>query len=66
MFENILVAGWPCQPKSFGVPLVFKEVIGEVEAMDTLFAVEQAYPRACQAMLDTFFPGRLSNRERER
>lgn len=66
MFENILVAGWPRQPKSFGVSLVFKEVIGEVGVMDTLFVVEQAYTRAGQAMLDTFFPGRLSNKERDR
>lgn len=66
MFENILVAGWPRQPKYFGIPLVFKEVIGEAGVMDTLFAVEQAYPRAGQAMLNTFFPGRLSNKERER
>lgn len=37
----------------FGVPLVFKEVIGAAGVMDTLFAVEQAYPRAGQAMLET-------------
>ncbi|KAL4784438.1 hypothetical protein BJX76DRAFT_347796 [Aspergillus varians] len=66
IFENILVAGWPRQPKSFGVPLIFKDVIGEARVMDTLFAVEEAYPRVGLAMLDTFFPGRIAPKEKER
>ncbi|KAL4902931.1 hypothetical protein BDW74DRAFT_54664 [Aspergillus multicolor] len=66
IIENILVAGWPRRPKAFGVPLTFKEVIGEPRVMETLFAVEEAYPRVGLAMLDTFFPGRLSHKEKER
>lgn len=64
--ENIFVAGGRRRPEAFGVPLRFREVIGETKVMETLFAVERAYPRAGQAMLETFFPGKLAPKEVER
>lgn len=66
MLENIFVAGSPRRPSAFGMPLIFEDVIGEVKAMDTLFAVEQAYPRVGRSLLGTFFPGRLRPKEQER
>lgn len=44
----------------------FDRIIGEIEVMDTLFAVEKAHPRAGVAMLETFFPGRLLPSEKAR
>jgi hypothetical protein len=64
--ENIFAAESPRRPEAFGVHLTFKEVIGEMKVMDTLFAVEKAYPHAGQAMLDIFFPGRLAPWEQEK
>lgn len=64
--ENIFVAGAQRRPEAFGVPLKFREVIAETSVMETLFSVEKAYPRAGQAMLDTFFPGKLRPKEVER
>lgn len=64
--EDIFVAGSPRHPAAFGMPLNFENVIGEAKVMNTLFAVEQAYPRVGRSMLDTFFPGKLRPKERER
>jgi hypothetical protein len=59
ILQNIFVAGWRRSPKAFGVPLNFETVIGEPKVMDTLFAVEKAYPRVGRSMRETFFPGKL-------
>ncbi|SPO00289.1 uncharacterized protein DNG_03134 [Cephalotrichum gorgonifer] len=65
--QNILVAGWPRSPEAFGIPLrEEKHVFGEQKVMDTLFAVEDKYPRVGRSMLDTFFPGKLLPEEEER
>jgi hypothetical protein len=66
ILENIFVAGSPRRPAAFGMPLIFEAVIGEAKVMDTLFAVERAYPRVGRSMVDTFFPGRLRAKEQER
>lgn len=62
--QNIFVAGWRRFPEAFGVPLLFDGVIGEPKVMDTLFAVEKAYPRLGKSMLAVFFPGNLRQRKR--
>lgn len=59
MLQNIFIAGWPRRPQDFGIPLHFEEVIGRVKVMQTLYAVEEKYPRAGRSMRDTFFPARL-------
>ncbi|KAK5000608.1 hypothetical protein LTR66_000581 [Elasticomyces elasticus] len=65
--QNVFVAGWPRTPDAFGVPLTFNTVIGETKVMDTLFAVEEDYPRLGKSMLDTFFPsGNLRPAEKVR
>jgi hypothetical protein len=66
ILENIFVAGSPRHPAAFGMPLNFENVIGEAKVMNTLFAVEQAYPRVGRSILDTFFLGKLRAKERER
>jgi len=66
ILQNIFVAGWRRFPKSFGVPLNFKTVIGKPKVMDTLFEVEETYPRLGRSMLDTFFPGKLRPDEEKR
>ncbi|KAB5513498.1 hypothetical protein GE09DRAFT_1266805 [Coniochaeta sp. 2T2.1] len=66
ILQNIFVAGWRRFPEAFGVPLIFDDVIGKPKVMDTLFAVEGAYPRVGRSMLDTFFPGKLSPEEEKK
>lgn len=66
MLENIFVAASPRSPAAFGMPLMFEDVIGEPKAMDTLFALEEAYPRVGRSLLVTFFPGKLRLKEQER
>ncbi|KAK2608628.1 hypothetical protein QQS21_002857 [Conoideocrella luteorostrata] len=63
MLENLYEAGKNRLPESFGVSLVFKEVIAEPKVMATLFAVEEKYPRVGRSMLGTFFPGRMRDEE---
>ncbi|KAJ9609566.1 hypothetical protein H2200_005893 [Cladophialophora chaetospira] len=57
ILQNIFVAGWRREPKAFGIPLTFEEVIGEPKVMDTLYAVEEKYHHVGASMLETFFPG---------
>jgi hypothetical protein len=66
ILQNIFVAGWRRFPEAFGVPLIFDGVIGKPKVMDTLFAVEEAYPRVGRSMLDTFFPGKLRPEEEKK
>ncbi|OMP86834.1 hypothetical protein BK809_0000509 [Diplodia seriata] len=67
MLQNIYVAGARRRPEAAGVPLEFREVVGETKVFDTLLEVERKYPRLGKSMLDTFFPGgRLTNEERAR
>jgi hypothetical protein len=46
-------------PGAFGIHLRLKEVIGRVEVMDTLYEVEEIFPRLGRSMLQTYFPGHL-------
>lgn len=67
MAQNVYVAGARRRPEAVGVPLVFREVIGETKVFETLLRVEERYPKVGRSMLDTFFPGgHLSEEERER
>lgn len=67
MVQNIYVAGSRRRPEAVGVPLEFREVIGETKAFETLLKVEEKYPKVGRSMLDTFFPGgHLSEEERAR
>ncbi|PGH18803.1 hypothetical protein AJ79_00216 [Helicocarpus griseus UAMH5409] len=66
ILQNIVVAGCRRNPEAFGVPLTFVEVIGEIKIMATLYKVEEKYPGLGRNMLDTFFPGKLRDYERDR
>ncbi|KAB2571750.1 hypothetical protein DBV05_g9574 [Lasiodiplodia theobromae] len=67
MAQNVYVAGARRRPEAVGVPLVFREVIGETKVFETLLRVEERYPKVGRSMLDTFFPGgHLSEEERVR
>ncbi|KAJ8096512.1 hypothetical protein POJ06DRAFT_264010 [Lipomyces tetrasporus] len=66
ILQNIFVAGWRRFPEAFGVPLIPAGVIGKPKVMDTLFAVERAYPGLGRSMLDTFFPGKLRPDEQKK
>ncbi|KAF7512060.1 hypothetical protein GJ744_002773 [Endocarpon pusillum] len=57
--QNVLVAGWRCNPSSLGVHLKYREVFGEMATMDTLIALETAYPLFGKSLLPVFFPGDL-------
>ncbi|OJD36886.1 uncharacterized protein BKCO1_900040 [Diplodia corticola] len=67
MVQNVYVAGARRGPEAAGVPLEFREVVGEAKVFDTLLEVERRYPRVGKSMLDTFFPGgHLTREERAR
>ncbi|EZF33207.1 hypothetical protein TMEN_6837 [Trichophyton mentagrophytes] len=54
--QNAYVVGGKRTPESFGLPLEFLDVIGEIGVMDTLLAVEEKYPNLGSNMVSTFFP----------
>ncbi|KAK3317585.1 hypothetical protein B0T19DRAFT_435232 [Cercophora scortea] len=64
MLQNIYVAGAPRRPENFGIPLDFVEVFGHQKAMRTLLEVERSYKNVGHALLQEFFPGKLSEEEK--
>ncbi|KAF3483180.1 uncharacterized protein GIQ15_02504 [Arthroderma uncinatum] len=65
--QNAYVVGGKRTPDSFGLPLEFHDVIGEVGVMDTLLAVEEKYPNLGRNMVPTFFPdGQLTEEQRQK
>ncbi|KAE8349588.1 hypothetical protein BDV28DRAFT_58515 [Aspergillus coremiiformis] len=65
-FHNLCVTDATRKPEEAGVPLMFETVIGHPKVMDTLFEVEEKYPRLGRSMLAEFFPGELRPDEVER
>ncbi|KAI0376825.1 hypothetical protein F5Y04DRAFT_285502 [Hypomontagnella monticulosa] len=63
ILQNSYVAGTSRSPEAFGMPLEFVEVIAEPKVMDTLFALEDRYPRLGWNLLPTFFTGDLNDAE---
>ena len=63
MLQNIYVAGCRRNPEAFGIPLEYVDIIGRPSAMDTLFAVENEYPKVGSSMLSTYFSGKLGDDE---
>ncbi|KAI0423969.1 hypothetical protein F5Y09DRAFT_336153 [Xylaria sp. FL1042] len=59
MIHTVLITGCPRNPEFFGIPLDFKEVIGQSKVMKTLMEVEEAYPGIGRSMIGMFFPGNL-------
>ncbi|EWZ48974.1 hypothetical protein FOCG_07389 [Fusarium oxysporum f. sp. radicis-lycopersici 26381] len=66
ILQNIYVAGTSRPPEAFGVPLEFVEVMGNPKVMDTLFKVEERYPRLGKSMLPIFFTGELRENEQKK
>ncbi|KAK2877079.1 hypothetical protein FQN49_001442 [Arthroderma sp. PD_2] len=65
--QNAYVVGGKRSPDSFGLPLEFHDVVGEVDVMDTLLAVEEKYPNLGSNMVSTFFPdGQLTEEQRKK
>jgi hypothetical protein len=50
-------------PSAIGIHLRLKEVIGRVKVMDTLYEVEERFPRLGKSMLQIYFPGNLREEE---
>ncbi|KAG9844091.1 hypothetical protein KCU98_g7257, partial [Aureobasidium melanogenum] len=63
LIHNVFVAGKKRQPSAFGIHLIYRETIVEEKVMHTLWRLEEGYPGAGKALLDTFFPGKLRKRE---
>ncbi|KAH0551588.1 hypothetical protein GP486_007195 [Trichoglossum hirsutum] len=63
ILQNIYVAGAQRKPENFGVPLDYRDVIGDPSAMETLFQVEEKYEGVGRSMLGEFFPGCLRENE---
>lgn len=63
ILQNIFVAGWRRNPKAYGIPLSFVEVIAENKVMEALYNVEEKYHHLGSSMLATFFPGKLRSEE---
>ncbi|KAJ3557305.1 hypothetical protein NPX13_g9954 [Xylaria arbuscula] len=63
MIHTVFITGCPRNPEFYGIPLDFKEVIGQHKVMRTLMDVEEAYPGVGRSMVATFFPGKLHPHE---
>lgn len=57
MLQNVFVAAWRRRPEAFGLPLVYKGVIGNEKVMKTLMDVERRHKKLGKSMVPTFFPG---------
>jgi hypothetical protein len=66
ILQNVFVAGWRRHPRDSGIPIDFVTVFGDMNAMNTLYAVEDAYPYLGRSLLETFFPGKLRPDEQDR
>ena len=64
ILHNVIVAGYPRHPSTFGVHLDFEDAIAKPKVMDALFEVEKRYPGAGSSMRKTFFPGTLRDTEK--
>jgi hypothetical protein len=60
---SVYVANHRRHPKSNGIQIEFKRIIGETEVMKSTYAVGKEYPRLGNAILGIFFPGKLSENE---
>lgn len=63
--HNIVIAGAPREPSSFGVHLVYSHTIVDRKVMGVLAMAEVQYPRLGLSLLSTFFPGDLRVREQQ-
>ncbi len=63
LIHNVIVAGTPREPQAFGIDLVYRDTIVEGKVMEVLRLVEESYPKAGAALIETFFPGKLFPRE---
>ena len=54
---SVYVANHRRHPKSNGIQIEFKRIIGETEVMKSTYAVGKEYPRLGNAILRVFFPG---------
>lgn len=59
MLQNVLVVGWRRDPSALGVPLDFKDVLGEMTTMDSLLSLEAKHIGLGKCLLPIFFPGAL-------
>ena len=66
MLQNIAVASVERSPSALGIHLDFVGVVGHYSVMETLFELEERYPRIGANMLPTFFPGKLREEETNR
>ncbi|KAK4066218.1 uncharacterized protein Triagg1_8050 [Trichoderma aggressivum f. europaeum] len=66
MMQNLVLAGAPRTPEALGIPVQLEQVVGLPKVMDTLLELEAKVPYAGKALLPTYFPGRLREREIER
>jgi hypothetical protein len=66
ILQNIIVAGLRRNPRAFSIPIKYVGVFGDKKVMNTLYAVEEAYPNLGRSMRDTFFPGKLNSEEQRR
>lgn len=62
--HNVVVAGAPRKPGSFGIHLTYQQTIVDRKVMSVLATAETHYPRLGLSLLSTFFPGDLRAREK--
>ncbi|KAH7174164.1 uncharacterized protein B0J16DRAFT_323631 [Fusarium flagelliforme] len=66
MLQNVVVVGWRRNPRALGVHLDFKEVVGDMTAMDALLRLEAKCPSAGRSLLPILLPGELLPAEIEK
>ena len=64
ILHNVFVAGWERTPPALGIPLDFRDIFVNSKVMQVLWELEERYPRAGAAAVDTFFPGGVRSAEK--
>ncbi|KAF2147702.1 hypothetical protein K461DRAFT_248571 [Myriangium duriaei CBS 260.36] len=63
MLHNVAVAGMKRQPAAWGIDIEHEMTIIERKVMKVLHRLEECHPGAGSALLQEFFPGKLTSRE---
>jgi hypothetical protein len=59
MLQNVIVARAPRSPATIGIHARLEQVVYRPKVMDTLYALEEKYPRVGASLLPVLFPGPL-------
>ena len=64
MLHNVFLAGWERTPSALGIHMDFENIFVNDKVMKVLWELEQTYPGAGAAAVETFFPGGVREMEK--